>query len=123
MPSKSEDNRLQEDKEAFDALAALGFRSDYVDMSGSDPRIIKPMITAEQAIAQGFFPKGTKVKWVNKNGYPHEREVAAATLNEDDIYEVELCRIGRSSSTYQLKDIYGRWNSVMFEKVEESVSD
>jgi hypothetical protein len=104
----------------FKKLEELGFVSDYIRMTGKGAdRQMHPEVTAAEALALGFFPRGTKVRYLDRNGYDHQRQAARdALLNTEDIYVVQYCYIGRSSSTYSLKGIIGRWNSVMFEKVD-----
>jgi hypothetical protein len=96
-----------------------GFTSDYVMMEGSNPRIVKPMSTAEAMLERGFLPKGTKVRWNNRGGYDFERKQAASILNESSVYTVKSCNIGSSSSTYELEEVSGRWNTVMFDKISD----
>jgi hypothetical protein len=101
-------------------LEELGFVSDYVHLSGPpDARIMAPIITAEQALAQGFYPMGTKVKWRPNAGYAHEEQQAQYEIGPDMVLTVKECRIGSSSSSYQFEEIDGQWNSVMFKKVED----
>jgi hypothetical protein len=112
-------SELKSDPE-FKKLEELGFVSEYVRMTGKgEDRQMHPDITAEEALALGFFPRGTKVRYLDRNGYDHQRQAARdALLNTEDSYVVNYCYIGRSSSSYSFKGIIGRWNSVMFEKVE-----
>jgi hypothetical protein len=97
----------------FERLAEQGFESDYVSI---DARHIKPMLTLEEAL-QGFFSKGTKVRWKDNTGWPQDTERAAEVFDPEATYTVKRCRIGRSSSSYQFEEVPGRWNSVMFEKM------
>lgn len=94
-----------------------GYDSDYVRMHGSNPRIIDPCVTLEEALA-GWFPKGTKAKWVDHNGYDYQRDQAREKIGTDRILTVKCCRIGHSSSTYEFEEVEGQWNSVMFEKID-----
>jgi hypothetical protein len=99
----------------FTKLANLGFSSDYVTIKDGT---MSPGITADEATALGFYPKGTKVRWVDRNGFPYQRETARKTFDPSETYIVQACQIGRSSSTYQFEGISGRWNSVMFEAID-----
>lgn len=105
------------DQAAFDALEAQGFHSEYIEIDVN--KVWHPAVTLEQALEMGFFPKGTKVRWVDHNGYPGERDRARQTFTPDQILIVQACFIGRSSSSYQFEGIASCWNSVMFEKIEE----
>lgn len=98
-------------------LEELGFISEYVRVGG---HTLYPAITADDALAIGLFPKGTKVRWVDHNGYDHERRRARHMLGTERIFTIHNCSIGRSSSKYILEEekTYA-WNSVMFEKVEQ----
>jgi len=98
-------------------LREHGFDTDYVRMHGSNPRIIDPCVTLEAAL-QGWYPKGTKVRWVDHNGYEYERARARAAFDIERVYTVKCCTIGHSSSTYEFEDQDGKWNTVMFEKVD-----
>jgi hypothetical protein len=102
----------------FTKLQEYGFTSDYVMIKGTNPRIISPICTLESALNMGFFPKGTKVKWVDHNGYPLERDRARALFSLDRVLTVKSCNIGRSSSSYWFEEDSGSWNTVMFERVE-----
>lgn len=98
----------------FDEWRKLGFESDYVKIDPAT-KTISPAFEASNLLRQGFLPKGSKVKFVNHNGYESEREHAASVFNESDELTVEMCRIGNSSSTYKFEGIDGNWNTVMFE--------
>jgi hypothetical protein len=111
---------LEEDP-AWEALRARGFDTGYVRMHGTNPRIISPIITVEEALERGFFPKGTQVRLGHKAGYDYQWIAALKAFNMGT-YTVKKCTIDRSSSDYEFEEISGRWNSVMFEKVEDDVS-
>lgn len=101
----------------FKVLEDQGFISDYIMIKGKNPRTVHPIVTLEEAIERGFFPKGTKVKWVDHNGWDFERLWARDLIGTERVLTVEQCRIGQSSSKYKFNEIDGEWNSVMFEKV------
>jgi hypothetical protein len=110
-----EDIEFVDDPE-FEVLKEHGFTSDYVMIKGTNPRMVKPIVTLESALENGFFPKGTKVKWVDHNGYPFERDRARGMLTDRQL-TVKWCNIGRSSSTYTFEEVPESWNSVMFERI------
>lgn len=63
---------------------------------------------------------GTKVKFLNRNGWDHEREVASNFLNIHDTYTVKCIRIGGWQSYVQLTELPTKsFNTVMFENVGE----
>jgi hypothetical protein len=91
----------------------LGFESDYGSIKDG---VIHPLGTAEAMLAQGFYPKGTKVRRISNAGYPHEADRALEILG-DQILTVKTCRIGSSVSAYTFEENGEQWNSVMFKKV------
>lgn len=66
-------------------------------------------------------PRGTKVIYLNKNGYPIEREYARkAGFVEGQEYTVTHCDEHSSSTSVYFYEIPGGWNSVMFGEVEQN---
>ena len=112
MPSLNDPPLTYDDE--FGRLEEAGMSSSYVEIKNGH---VRPLLTLAQALAQGFFPKGTKVVWgTNENGYPYERERAEQTFSRTEYYTVKSCEIGSSSSIYEFEEVEGRWNTVMFEK-------
>lgn len=60
--------------------------------------------------------KGSKVRFLGRNGYDHQLEKAMSTLVVGAEYEVLGLEVGGWSSTVILEP--GRFNSVMFENVD-----
>jgi len=104
-------------EEGFEALHDNGFESDYVAIDAK-AKTIRPAWTAEYLLSRGFIGKGSKVRFLNKNGYDGERERAAAIFVNDMPLTVKACRIGQSSSDYTFEEVEGRWNTVMFEEIK-----
>lgn len=104
-------------EEGFDNLREHGFTSDYVRINAKE-KLVSPAWTLEHLIEDGFFPRGTKVRFLNKNGYDSDRNRAASILDTETIYVVENCNVGDWSSTYQFYGIDGHFNTVMFESID-----
>ena len=66
-------------------------------------------------------PEGTKVRYLNQNGYDGDREYANKYLKEGQIYEVEFTVIHSWLTDVFLKGIPVSFNSVMFEEVEDEL--
>lgn len=74
----------------------------------------------EYYIQQGFIPKGSKAKYLGRDGYDHQKgKIEAFGVVPGDILEVELASIGLTSSEYKFKEIPGYHNTVMFEAVND----
>lgn len=114
MPSPINDRDLSVDDE-FARLEEAGITSSYVEIKDGH---MKPLITLAQAKAQGFFVRGTKVRWRPNAGYPGEEQRAKETFGPDRVLTVSHCEIGSSSSRYRFEGEEGEWNTVMFEKVD-----
>ena len=68
-------------------------------------------------IMPNVVPRGTKVTYLDENGYPIEREYARkAGFVEGQEYTVKRCDEGSSSTSVYFEEINGGWNSVMFGK-------
>lgn len=103
--------------EGFEELEELGFISEYVEIDHKRG-ITRPMFSAAYLLESDFYPKGSKLTYLNKNGYDYDREcVAKLGINEGDVLTVVSCSIGSSMSYYTFEEITGQHNSVMFEKV------
>jgi hypothetical protein len=67
-----------------------------------------------------YAPTGTKVRFINANGYDHERKAAASILDTAKTYTVASTNVRQSSSSVYLQEIPTRsFNTVMFETVED----
>lgn len=66
-----------------------------------------------------YAEPGSKVRYLNQNGYDTDRELANKILNTEQIYEVEYVKVGSWYSTVKLKYIEPMFNTVMFEDVVE----
>lgn len=53
--------------------------------------------------------------FLNRNGYPAERDRAATIFQEGERYILNATEVGRSSSSYRFEGIEGSFNSVMFD--------
>lgn len=116
---------FKQDDAAFAALDELGYISDYVEVrkQGDGSRLISPAWPAAQLRAQGFYIKGTKVRFINANGYEGERSRALEQIGIDRQLTVIFCYIGSSSSDYEFEEVSGRWNTVMFDKVPDKIGE
>lgn len=61
-----------------------------------------------------FYPAGTKVRFLNRNGYEYEREHASNIFDVSRTYTVKTCAIGNWKSSYSFEEVDGRYNTVMF---------
>jgi hypothetical protein len=77
--------------------------------------------TPERLEADGFYPRGTKVRFINENGYDEPRQWALEKLGTEKSYTVKWCHIGGWSSSYEFEEVDGSFNHVMFEKVSDEV--
>lgn len=65
-----------------------------------------------------YAAPGTKVRFMNCNGYPSERVKAAEELDTSTIYTVNRIEVGGSSSRVYFEHNPGRgYNTVMFTEV------
>lgn len=70
-----------------------------------------------------YCKEGTKVKFINKGGYPGDVEKARIFLNTKKSYTVDYVDVGRWISYVYLKEFPGkRFNTVMFEEEENEES-
>lgn len=107
------------DEAAWKEWADHGMVCEYIHVDRETKLITPAFGRAVDQIARGFCPRGTKVHFLNKNGYDGERERAAAALADHDVVTVKECRIGSSSSTYEFEEVEGKWNTVMFARLGE----
>ena len=101
----------------FKELEAKGLICEYMRSRVSDCgeyMIIEPAYEIDE---DDFHVKGTRVRFLNKNGYDMERERAFKEIGEGRIVTVKTCSVGRSSSNYTFEEVPGSWNTVMFEKI------
>lgn len=71
-----------------------------------------------------YSSAGTKVRFLNKNGYDNERETAAKVFDTTTIYTVKNIEVHSSVSYVTLEEYPERsYNSVMFTEVIESEKD
>lgn len=104
--------------EGFEELEELGLISEYVIIDHKNG-ITKPAFDAAYLLESGFYPKGSKLTYLNENGYEYDREcVAKLGINEGDVLTVKTCSVGSSMSYYTFEEISGQHNTVMFEKVD-----
>lgn len=105
----------------FSRLEEYGFVSDYVHFRREGDNVyVDPAFSVEYLLESGFYPKGTKARYLGRNGYDAQREhIEKLGIKEGDILTVDKCEVGSSSSYYTFKELAGRFNTVMFEKVEE----
>lgn len=68
---------------------------------------------------QGWPRKGDKMRFLAKNGYPHQLEAAKAKMKEGEILTASNIRVGSWESSIEFEELTGRWNSVMFETVSD----
>lgn len=54
-------------------------------------------------------------KFLNQNGYEHERAKAADVFDPEKSYEIVGGSLGGSCSYYVFKGVPGTWNTVMFD--------
>lgn len=65
-----------------------------------------------------YAPKGTKVKYINRNGYDLHREWANKFLNENQVYTVDFTDVGGWKTYVYLEEVPDKgFNSVMFVEV------
>ena len=98
--------------EGFEELEMYGYISDYVIIEDG---VWRPWVTLEDCGV--FFPKGTKARFNNRNGYESERDLAYKVIGTERELTVKCCNIGRSSSSYTFEEIDGSWNTVMFDRI------
>lgn len=61
---------------------------------------------------------GTRVRFLNENGYDHERTSAAEVFDTERYYTVSEIDVGNWSSTVHFEEVEGWWNTVMFDTEE-----
>jgi len=103
--------------EGFEELESQGFVSEYIQIDHKN-KVIRPSFTADHIKDSGFITKGSKVRFLNRNGYDMERERAAKVFDTENAYTVKSCHVGGWSSDYSFEEVDGLWNTVMFGKYE-----
>lgn len=103
--------------EGFEELEELGFISEYVEIDHKNG-ITRPMFNATYLLESGFYPKDSKLTYLDENGYEYDREcISKLGISKGDVLTVKTCSVGSSMSYYTFKEISGQHNTVMFEKV------
>lgn len=65
-----------------------------------------------------YAPEGTKVKFMNENGFDREKEYANKILDKNQIYTVDRVEVGGWVSYVYLKEFPNEaFNTVMFKEV------
>lgn len=98
----------------FKALEDKGYTVEYVTWKGD---VMHPAFDLEccEGVAH---PRGTKLKFLFKNGRDSEQEEARERIGES-IVTVKFASVGTWSSTYQFEEVEGKWNTVMFGLADE----
>ena len=74
----------------------------------------------EERHKNGTAPYGRKVKYLDRGGWESNKEYARKKgLVKGEIYTVKEIYVGRSSSEVELLEVEGKFNTVMFEDVEQ----
>ena len=112
----TEEQEFVEKTEMFEALEQAGFTTDRMLItSNGNVSTIEPAYSAEELLGQGFKTKGTKVKFLNRNGYDHHlKRAQEAGMKEGDEFTIKITHIGDWSSDHEFEEIEGRYNTVMF---------
>ena len=72
----------------------------------------------------GMADEGEQVRFLNRNGYAGELELARDFFSEGDTATVERVSIGGWSSSYLFKEHGSQWfNTVMFEPLSAQTQD
>lgn len=66
--------------------------------------------------------KGDKMRFLGRNGYESELELATRYFNTEDEYEVDQFSLGIFSSRIYFVDVPFGWNSVMFDFADPNLS-
>lgn len=105
------------DEKAFAELEAEGYTSEYIKIETiGEKRVMSPAFDLE--CCRGCAaPKGSKVRFLGKNGYDYELRRALESLTESQVLTVKSASIGSWSSEYRFEEIDGTWNTAMFERI------
>lgn len=108
------------DTEAFDALEEYGYSCEVVEIlrHKSGTTIIRPAFNLARCKEVGYSA-GTKVVFLNKNGYDMDRKRANDVIGENNPVTVRRCHIDSWNSDYEFEEVEGRFNTVMFEKFND----
>ena len=112
-------------------LIEHGVELDYAmyqfDLANNE--VVVPRGTLD-SIKKKWAVRGDQVLFLNRAGYPYEPKQLLERLwandlipinhEEEIMLTVKYVDIGRSSSTYIFKEIDGRYNTVMFRKIENA---
>lgn len=85
-------------------------------------RLERPTRNARGSYGE-VWPKGTKIRFLNKNGHNFQREEAAKLFDVDKSYTLKASDVYSSSSTLEFEEVPGIFNSVMFVVAEETVRE
>ena len=97
----------------FDELREYGYITDRVSINPK-AKTIRPAFDLKNCMGVGY-PKGTRMIFINENGYEHERQRALEALDGKILTVVE-CHISDWSSDYVFEEVAGEWNTVMFKE-------
>ena len=64
-----------------------------------------------------MWPAGTKLRFMNKGGWPRQREEAQKVFSVDKVYAVKSSEIFDWTSEVSFEEVDGEWNTTMFEEV------
>lgn len=66
---------------------------------------------------------GTKVRYLDENGYDGDREYARKFMQKDQTFTVEYVNVGNWSSLVAFRELPGKeFNTAMFEEVDTTTS-
>lgn len=68
-------------------------------------------------MTSGFASKGDKVRFLDRNGYERDLESARRVFTKDQMLTVKSVDVDKWSSTYEFVNVFGRYNTVMFEPI------
>jgi len=95
---------------------------------GSRSKASVPTEGGQAAVLDDFPPrqkwpeKGTRLRFLGKNGYDFQLQEALRVLNVGAVYTCTDCRVGDWEHSVALENVPGRFNGVMFEVVAAPAS-